>query len=952
MQSFLGKVSEYLLSVSENDPGNVCVVFPNRRAGLFLKKELAAQIKGPVWSPDILSIEDLIWNVSGLKKTDAGEQLLILYKVYRKHEKEKPESFDVFCKWAPTLLSDLNETDNHLADTKKLFRNLADIKEIEQWSLGAEQLTDFQKQYIHFWDSIGTWYHDYAEELNRNGLAYYGSAARYVSGHAVALVRKQGWKKIIFAGFNALSPAEEKIISALVENGIGEILWDGDRYYFEDKAQEAGKFLRKYRNTLLTRPKNAAFVFENITDELSTGNKNITITAVARNVSQAKAAAQFLSGLNEKSALSEKTAVVLADETLLFPLLHSLPFEGPVNVTMGYPLKNSPAASLLTALFLLQENAARFNVHTREGELKFYHADLTRLFRHPLFSALTGDSRLATVFTELLTRNNSIFCAASVLKKAAEEKNSSFGTAALLFVPWKNTGHAIENLHSIIAACRAGLPLNENGFNMDVEFLFRLDQLLNRAATLNEQYALHDDLKAFRTLMEQQVAGSTIPFSGEPVQGMQVMGFLETRTLDFENVILLSANENILPSSRSNSTFILYELRKHFGLPTFSDRDATFAYHFYHLLQRAKNIFITYNTDTDLFGNKEKSRFITQLLHELPSINKNVKITQQVFDPGLHASSQAQQPISITKDEEVMNAISAYAEKGFSPSSLNNYISCQLKFYLHHIAGIREHDEVEETIGADTLGTIMHKTLELIYTPVLGKKTDAAFYDSAILSAPSVTAKVFNEYFPGEGSGTGKNLLAKKIAVQYVTDLLKKEKKDLENGGSEIIALEKEMKVEMEAAGRKIILKGTADRIEKKNGTLRIIDYKTGIVDEKDLKVKSNEKDNISASTLLVTNNKFAKAFQLLTYALLYKKENASSLPLQSGIISFRKNKSGLMLCEFEKNNVLTDDVLQEFEMVLREVIASVFDTGNQFLQTEDRKVCELCDFRKMCGRE
>ncbi|MBI3509331.1 MAG: PD-(D/E)XK nuclease family protein [Bacteroidetes bacterium] len=944
MESFLDKVAEYILRISNGDPGNTCVVTTNRRAGLFLGKKIASKIKEPVWSPDIYAIEDLVWELSGMKKADLAEQLFILYGVYRDSEKEKAESFDLFCKWAPSLLSDFNECDAHLADTKKLFGNLSDIRNIENWSLGQTELTDFQKQYVHFWASIGKWYGGFRNALEKKKLANTGLASRYVAENISSLIPGDKWKKIIFTGFNALTPAEEKMITVLRGAGLAEILWDADRYYLEDKTQEAGKFLRDHRKNLFAAKNGQPQDFIHVEDHLSSSEKKITVAGVARNVSQAKAAAWFIDQVPENIRYSPETAIVLADENLLLPLLNNIPGHGPINITMGFPFRNMPVAGFVNAIFRLHENADRFNIHSREGELKFYHADLERIFRHPYFRSLCANKNIPSELTSFLTRSNSVFCTRSSLEEVLQKKNISSGVPELFLHTWKNVQEAIFAFLRIISELRVAFAGEEENKHVELENIFLLWQLLHRVQTLFSSYTMGQDTKVFRAVLEQQIAAASLPFYGEPLEGLQVMGFLETRTLDFKNVVLLSANENILPAAKNNSTFIIYELRKAFGLPTFHDRDAVTAYNFYRLLQRAENIFITYNTDTDLFGNKEKSRFVTQLLHELPLVNKKVTIHETVFAAGDPEGETVFAPIVIPKDNDVRKKLDAVSQKGFSPSSLNTYLQCALRFYFRYVAHIKESDDVEEIIGDNTMGTIIHRTLEELYKPALGKNLDTAFYTQALVRAEEVCNAAFRREFGSEGSSTGKNLLAKKIALRYVQSFLGKE---LENSASEKLkleGLEKELKAVLEINGKKILVTGKADRIDKNDCTVRIIDYKTGKTEWRELRFE--ETSELKNDILL------AKSFQLMTYAWLYKKNNPQTENIISGIISFRNLKEGLMHVQTAAGELPDSAMLDQFGEMLKEIISEILDAGRSFAQTPEVKRCRNCDYKNICGRE
>lgn len=950
MEGFLRKVSDYIFSNYGEKIEDLCIVVPNRRAGLFIKKNLATHSKGPIWSPTIFSIEDFIWELAGNKKADLAEQLYIFYSVYKESEKEKAESFEDFCKWAPTLLNDFNEADIYLVDTEQLFGNLSDIRGIEEWSLGQQTLTEFQKQYLHFWASITKWYKLYKKKLNEENLAYPGLAYRYVAENIVDLVEKKQWVKIIFAGFNALNGAEEKIFASLREKGNADLLWDSDSYYLDNKANEAGKFLRKYKKEYFKQNSTISNAFEHIENIFSTETKNITVIAVAKMVSQAKAAAHFLETIDPQTKYSPATAIVLGDEQLLLPLLHTLPKEAEnINITMGFPLRNTPIASLVNALFQLHLSAERFNIHTKNGELKYYHTDLSRIFRHPYTKQLLAESKLAEKLDSYIGKKNIIFSSASQLQSFVPETKDFFEPIANLLKPWATTNLALDGLSYLIEILRPIFTANikvpgDTSLNLDLEYLFQLNLIVKRARSLHEKWNLTNDIRSLKSLIDQQLAATSLPFFGEPLAGLQIMGLLETRTLDFENVILLSANEAIIPTGKSQQSFIIYDLRKYFGMPVWNDKDAASAYHFYRLLQRAKNIFIIYNTDQDIFGSREKSRFVTQLLYELPEVNKNIKITEVVFDAGIPITSTTPTIISIPKTDAINARIENLVEKGMSPSSLNSYRDCKLRFYFHYIAHLREPKEVLETIGADTLGTIIHEALKILYEPAIGTILTVPFLNDAKKKVTQTCESLFKSYFKSDGDSHGKNLLAKKIAIKYIHLFLKAElNKVNSNNKNHVSGIELKMNHEIEVAGRTIKLIGTADRIDKTDYQITLIDYKTGKVETNELKVED--------WTDIQTNTKIGKSFQLLMYSWLYARMHKSDLPIASGIISFRKLSTGFMQVKTPDGDLILPSTLANFEDSLRELVGDLLNRDIEFSQTEDLKNCTYCDFKGICSR-
>jgi hypothetical protein len=761
------------------------------------------------------------------------------------------------------------------------------------------------------------------------------------------------WKKIIFAGFNALNPAEIRIISTLQNSGRADVLWDGDRYFLEDPAQEAGKYLRRYRNDFF-RPAPGAQHFQHIEDRISTEPKNIMIAGVARMVSQAKAASYFLETLEQAKKYSPSTAIVLADEQLLLPLLHALPENAEnINITMGFPLRNTPIADLVNTLFRLHENAQRFSIRSREGELKFYHNDLIRLLRHPYLRRLTSGSKLSEKLEDYITRFNIIFSSSGQLEKAAAwpeaeptaEIKAAFDLFSAFLDPWSDTARALNGLQRMVELLRpAFAPKEDEGFHIETEYLFQLSLIIRRARTLHERWAITTDIKSLRALITQQLASTSLPFYGEPVAGLQVMGALETRTLDFENVILLSANENIIPGGRTQPSFIIYELRKAFNMPVWNDKDAVSAYHFYRLLQRAKNFFIIYNTDQDTFGSRERSRFVTQLLHELPVANHRATIKETVFDAGIPLAAEPPAPITVPKDAAVLAKLQELAEHGLSPSLLNSYRACSLQFYFHYVAGLREPEEVEETIGADTLGTVIHGALEELFRPLVGKPLTAALLDTAKKNVAHVCDAMFAKHYSSEESSVGKNLLAKRIAVRYITNYIDLEKKNVTQVPASVAALETDLKHSVVLAGGKNVnLRGQADRIDRAESWIRLIDYKTGKAEKRDLYV--------SDWSEIMDKPEIGKAFQLLMYAWLYSRMTDNRLPVQSGIVSFRKLKEGLMNVMTPEGGFLFPETLDTFERSLILLLENLFDPAKEFVQTTEEKSCKICAFSPVCRR-
>jgi ATP-dependent helicase/nuclease subunit B len=943
---FLKTFAKDLWNQFQPDLSKVCVVLPNRRGALFLKEYLAEEAKKTIFSPEIFSTEDFVYKLSGLQIIDNTELLFELYAVYSETMAGEADSFELFSKWAPALIADFNEIDRYLVDARQLFINLSSIREIENWSLNSTDLSPFQQNYIRFWESLGHYYHTLRAKLEAQNKAWQGLAYRYVAENIDKLAENQPWKMICFAGFNALNAAEEKIINQLLRAGKAQIRWDADEYYLGDQGQEAGKFLRRYRSEFHGEENPFRWTENN----LLTGTKTVKIIGAAKNITQAKLAGTLLQQLQKENASLRSTALVLADENLLFPVLNSIPEEiREINVTMGYPLRSTAMATLFQALFRLHVNSEKYS-KGRKGEKRFYHEDLCNLLRHPYLRQVFRESDITETICKYILKNNVIFIGYRQIEKTCKEQHSAeWNKLSTLLLGWMGVNDAFPALENMVMLLRDTFQVSQGPgvstpTNVETELLFQFHTFLKRIHSLCMGFPYVSELKTLQTLFDQLANSSTIPFYGEPLSGLQVMGMLETRTLDFENIILLSANENILPSGKPQNSFIPHDLKKLFGLPMYADKDAVFAYHFYRLIQRAKNIFLLYNTESDKFGDGEKSRYITQLINEVSKLNPRIQITEALLE--LHYGKEPGGEIVIPKDVYVIKKLHELAEQGFSPTLLNTFRKCPLKFYLHYVAGIREIEEVEEEIGADAMGSVIHEVLELLYAPFSGKQIRKEDLTGMKKLLDKTLNEVFIRYFPEEVLTTGKNLLTVRISGKFLHQFLEAEEKQLLAGTPLFLEeLEKEMSAPLETSSGTVTIKGKADRIDRFGKDIRIIDYKTGKADNNELNVNDWES--------LLLDPKMDKGFQLLCYAWLYNKQkDLGGQNLLSGIITFRQLSAGLKTVKTPgKTDGLNPGVLMEFELILKALVLEIFNPALGFIQTKEVKNCEYCSFRTFCNR-
>lgn len=953
--SFLELLADYIVENYSNDMADLCIVMPNKRAGLFLQTYLGKKIGKAAWSPHIFSSEDFISKLSGLYVKDPLSLLFEFYDVYKSIEGNNAQPFDSFINWAPALLSDLSEIDLYLVDAKDIFNHLSQVKQLENWDIGGDNAGQIQTQYLEFFSSLGKFYEHFRNQLLVKNQAWTGMAYREVAENLEERWTASGFGKAIFAGFNALNKAEESIFKQLVSESKAEVLIDGDTYYTENPSQEAGYFIRnlKQEKEIFPDRENLKWEFSNYKE----GEKTIEIIATAGNANQAKIAGDILA--KSKAAPDFKSwALVLADENLMLPVLHSLPDNiNQANVTMGYPLRNTPIASIISNLFTLHENA--YKLRQGDGPIRFYHNDIIQLFRHPYVQLLLvndGKTSISQTLVRKITASNKVFYTIEELKALPNETSPHLvKTLDILFGDWQEQPtKAINCLQSLVQLLKDmfasdALLKEKEHVPIEIEFLFILHKINHQLEDLLEVNPLPLSIKALRMIYNQLIRLSAVPFYGEPLQGLQIMGMLETRNLDFENVILLSVSEGFLPANSKLTSFLPFELKRAFGLPVYKDRDAIYAYHFYRLLQRAKNVYLVYNSETDDFGAGEKSRFITQIAKELPQVNPNIRISEKVATI-IPTTGAQDTEISIPKSGEIIEVLKQRAQKSYSPSALNVYRNCSLQFYYKYIIGLSEIEEVEETVAAHTFGTILHNSIEELYKEFTGTLLKKELLQQVKKNIEPVVRQVFIEVHNSDQLEYGKNLLTLKVAIRYLERFIELEIKRLQSGEIELISqeepLERNLEIQLPETGGKltILLRGKADRIERENGQLMIIDYKTGQVDGWELNVKDWESFH--------ENTKLNKAFQLLLYAYMYKAKYEGSI--SSGIITFRDLVSGIKMVKMDRReaaDVLSNEDMSTFESSLRLLLTQLYDPKVPFTQTEDIAVCSYCSFKDICNR-
>lgn len=913
MQKFLERAASHIYAKHKNELGQIALVLPNQRANLFLRKHFSKQLEKASWSPKFLSIEDFIREISGLQLIDNIDLVIELYSVHKKIEKEKAESLEDFMQWANTLLQDFNEIDRYLLDADSLFEHLTDIQRIKYWDPKADGFTKFQKENIQFWTKLKEYYHLFQKRLLDEKKAYQGLSYRIAAeGISRRFLEGKDFKRVYFIGFNALTKAENQIINFFIQNEHAEMLYDSDSYYMADSIQEAGKFLRPIWRE---EQENFRWLFNNFVES----NKKIHVNGLKGNIAQVKAVGNYLRNI-PTDQLSE-TAIILADENVLPVLLDSLPTSvEKANITMGLPLDAGPVYLFFHEFFQLHLNTERL----QEGN--FYYKNLLKVLESPILQSSSGND---TGKLRKKINQDKLFY---ISKKKMEELQIANEIKPLFQCSTTNVGQLIETLLNFIDLAKEHSvedPLQN-------EYLFQFMKIFKRLENLIvENSETEINLKSAYGIFKQMAASSTIPFYGEPLQGLQIMGVLESRTLDFKNVIFLSLNEGVLPAGKSNNSFIPYDIKIEKGLPSYKEKDAIFAYHFYRLIQRAENIELFYNSQSDSLNGGEESRFIKQLLQEIPSKAPNSTIEKKNLNPALGPKGNSE--VIIPKTDAILEQIQKHLEKGISPSALSTFLTCPLDYYYKYILGMSPLDETEESLQAHTFGSITHEALENLYKPFLGEFLSTGIINKIAENAERELQKSFAmQKFQIK---TGKNHLIYQVALQYIQNFLVFEKNRIKKTKDKIqlLLLEKSFECSLDFQfpdknPMKVKLKGKADRIEKEGNLIRIIDFKTGGFKDSDLNIKSPE------DFLLPEKS---KALQLMMYSLIFNTAYPQNKMIPS-IFLLRLPSKGFLT--FSKNTLgLEQEEIDEGRKVVKKAISALFDQDLPFRHSADASYCNFC---------
>ena len=959
MESFLKLVAADLYKHTEGNLAHTAVVFPNKRAGLFFNEYLAQESDSPIWSPAYVSISELFRSLSPWEVGDPVKLVCELYKIFR-WETQSTETLDDFYFWGEMLISDFDDADKNKVDTDKLFSNLQDLRNImddytfiddEQeeairqffQNFSIERRTALKERFISLWDVLGNIYKGFRESLASQNIAYEGMMYRHVIEHLD--VDKLPYEKYVFVGFNVLNKVEHTLFTQLKDVGKAVFYWDYDEFYMKENRQavthEAGEFIR--RNLRDFPSPLSGELFKNLSKP-----KEVHYIASSTENAQARYLPQWIR--NNLTTPEKETAVVLCNEALLQPVLHSLPAEVKhVNITMGFPLSQTPVYSFLIALLELHTHGFNF----KSGRYTFQ--SVVTLLKHPYTRQLTGQAEL---LEKELTRNNRFYPLPGELGK------DEFLTR--LFTPLSGNlnlcirlSETLQQVAGIYQANTSGTEDTDAFNQLYRESLFKAYTTINRFRTLIEEDELTVQSETFRRLLVKVLSATNIPFHGEPAIGMQVMGVLETRNLDFRHLVLLSVNEGQLPKSGGDSSFIPYNLRKAFGMTTIEHKIAVYAYYFYRLLQRAERITLIYNTSSDGLNRGEWSRFMLQFLIEWPH-----PITRQFLEAG--QSPQGTSPITVEKTPDVMRRmqslfdVRANPKAKFSPSALNYYLDCPLKFYYRYVAGLSAPDEVSAEIDSATFGSIFHYAAEHIYKDLTthGKVINKEALETLLRNEVKLQDYVdtafkklfFNVPQNEKPEYNGVQLINSAVIARYLKQLLQN---DLRYAPFTFIASEMEVDEPIDIQTPKGVIKsrigGIIDRMDSKDGTLRIVDYKTGGDADtpphvESLFIPDKKRSNYVFQTFLYAAIMCRKQPTMkIAPALLYIHRAATET--YSPVIQMgepRKPKEAVE--DFSKYE-------KEYRERLQGLLEEIFNPEKSFTQTEIIEKCTYCDFKALCKR-
>lgn len=965
MIPFLYNVAKTYFQEEGNAISNYTFVFPNRRSGVFFQHYLASISSKPIFSPKIITIADLFEKLSSLNKADNINILFVLYEIYKKISKSE-ESFDEFYFWGEMLVNDFDDVDKYLVNAKQLFQNIHDLKEIEKdfTFLSPEQIEAIRRFWSNFlpigeskkkqdfselWQVLYPIYTELKTKLKEKGIAYEGMIFREV----VEQLQKDenitlDYERIVFVGLNAHSKSEEFILSYLNKLGIADFYWDYESELVTDSNNMASMFVNYNRLKFKSRYQ--------LMEEDPKEKTNLEVVGIPSAVGQTKYVHHILDKLiaNKELAANDKTmntALILPDENLLLPVLYSIPEEiDKINITMGYGLKNSSISGLMEHIIELQKS-----IKKNKNKSAFYYKPITNILNHRFLKHFSeNDSK---EILKNIIQYNKIYISADSLNK-----NELFSAIFKSVNTAEELSNYLQNILTLIynqltkdIIVEEDLEKENKEINdvneIEAEFVIEYYKMINRLNDTLKETKLEINIETYLKLLRRIVAGISVPFKGEPLSGLQIMGVLETRGLDFDNVILTSMNDGVFPAKKASNSFIPYNLRKGFDLPTYERQDAIFAYHFYRLINRTKNVYLIYDSRTEGMQSGEISRFYNQIKY-LYKEKFNIEEKLVTYEVSVNNAEE----ITILKDEKIIEKLKQFQSGGskkLSASSINTYLDCPLKFYFTNVEGLREEDEVAETIENNVFGNIFHKIMEWIYKPFKGKQITADLLESVSKNEKLLTQyieKSFAEnFFKSDKieALTGQNYLIGEVIRKCIKQVLMLDSKLTP---FYYLATEERINQNYRVNDKlSVNITGFIDRVDEVNKNVRIIDYKTG---QGELGFKTIDE------LFDKTSKKRPKAvMQVFMYAHLYMiwkniEEIGTGIYFIKDLFSpnfdpYIENKQA----KASSKVIHFSEYRSEFETAFNACLEEIFDPTIPFTQTEVTTSCEWCPFNTICRK-
>ncbi len=962
MTPFLYRVAQTFYSQYGDKLHQHTFVFPNRRAGLFFQKYLAEIAGKPMFSPQIITINEFIEQLSTYQAVDRIELLVKLYDLFITLSKSD-ESFDDFVYWGEMLLSDFDDVDKYMIDAEQLFTNVNDLKSIDDHAtyLSESQIaairqfwTNFmpyensntKKEFMETWQVLSPLYKEFRKQLKDKGMAYQGMIYRDVAERAKNKeISNLPEGEIVFVGLHALSTSEIKLLQHLRANVNADFYWDYESPFVEDPANKSSLWVERNRTLF---PSKFTIESPKFDDKI-----NVEIMGIPSGVGQAKHATSILNRLIDDQKIANpsqaiNTAVVLPDESLLLPVLYSVPESiGKINVTMGYSLTHSAISGLIKYLADAQRK-----VRMSDGKRHYYFRYVISILNNSLVKIAAKDE--VEKLKDRILSNNQVM--------VPEDELQTHPLLQFIFRPIDTWQDIAEYLKLILTSVYGYLTkekheekemeveeqtYNVESMDLEREFVVQYFKTITRLQETLKDATVTMTFDTYFKLLDRLALSLSVSFTGEPLSGLQVMGVLETRVLDFDNIIILSMNEGVFPLKKPSNSFIPYTLRKGFDMPTYEFQDSIFAYHFYRMISRAKNVYLLYDTRSEGSQSGEVSRYFYQIKYLYPDkFNLNERLfTYEVKAPKSEA-------IVVKKTGAIWVKLSKFlagGDKALSASSFNNYIDCPLRFYLMHVEELSEEEEVSESVEHAIFGTILHEIMQVIYERYKGKTVTVAILTEIMNNDAYLTEmleQAFAEFYtklPGKPKPLkGNNYLVGETLRNYIKQVLKIDTRiapfnyiDSEMRFREVLKVNEDLAVNF---------KGSIDRIDEINGTTRIIDYKSG---QGDLNFKQMEALFDSSK-----DKRPKPILQVFIYAFFYHMKHPNRV-LSPGIYFLRTSFQDFSSAVTYDKHEITDISVyfDEFEALFNEKIAELFNKDISFTQTENTKNCEYCPFRDLCER-